>query len=507
MFPNQLSLSHLQEYLSADLWRVTPELLLVATMVLGLVLRMVRPINLLPLAAIVAAVGLAIVVWQWNDLQTSERSEDLFTGLLKFDAQSLYLRGMVFASLLLCLVVSMLTRLADADDAADFQTLLLGAHLGLLVLCSANHLLMIFIAMEMASVPGYVLAGYFKGDRRASEAALKYALYGAAASATMLYGISLLAGRFGSGSLAVVQHGIAEQLLDGTGYDPVFLAGFTLLLVGVGYKLAAVPMHVWLPDVFTGAAAEVGLMLAIASKAAALGLAVRLLRTVANAAPQGDTTFADHFGIALAIVAMLTMSLGNLAALNQTNLRRLLGYSTIAHAGYMLAALAVLGPRGVAGLWFYLVGYFFANGAAFTVAALLRSRNVVDDLTSLRGLLVRAPILAIALIIAALSLLGVPPLAGFAGKFQLFSAIVDHAQTHGRWCYLLLGVSLLNTVISAGYYLKLLKLIALDTPDPDAPTLPTPWLATSLLIVLTAGTIVVGIVWNPIVELAKLAAG
>src|SRR5690242_6441289 len=231
----------------------------------------------------------------------------------------------------------------------------------MVIMASATHLLMIYIGVEMASLPSYALAGYLKGRRQSSEAALKYVVYGGGAAGVMLYGISLLAGKYGTAYIPDLASFIAHGQ-----FEPVVLLGSLFILVGVAFKLAAVPFHFWCPDVFEGASAEVAGFLSVASKGAALALTGRFVFVVAGlagVAPNKDAwaQMAPYLVPALAVFAAITATFGNLAAYTQTNLKRLLAYSTIAHAGYMLMGLAALNRDGAGAVLFYLVAYLFMN--------------------------------------------------------------------------------------------------------------------------------------------------
>ncbi len=474
-----------------DLRRLAPELALAGTVVLLLLARTLtrRPLGIVALAgSLVACAALlapSLGLWPTSDAGPA------FSGLLQIDPLADYVRGVVLLATLLVVLLMLLTG-EPAGDAADLFTLVLGAALGLCLMASANHLLMVFVAVEMASLPSYVLAGFRRSDRAGGEAALKYVIYGAAASGVMLYGITLLVGAFGTGHLPELAPRFAAAVQDG--WPLPVAAGAALMGVGLAFKLAAVPAHVWLPDVFAGAAAEVGAFLSVASKAAAVGLTVRLLLVI------GD---AKGVGLILAVVASLTATWGNLAALTATDLRRLLAWSTVAHAGYLLMGLATLTRAGMSASLFYLAAYLLMNLVAFAGAAVIQKHTGGDTLAHCRGLAGRSPAVTVTVGLGLLSLLGLPPLAGFAGKFQVFAAVYDAGY---GW---LLAIALLNTVVSAGYYLRVLRAMVLDEPtETDEKGMATPLGEGAglrlYLGVLAAGLVTVGVFWGP---LADLAAG
>lgn len=514
---NSADLTILQYSLGADLLRFAPELIVSATIVLLLLARLVRGLDHVHLGS-VALVGsvLALVALAGPLFQAWEAPypSEAFNKLLDLDYLAEYIRGLLLVFAVLAVILTRLTGIPDAEDSADFYTLLLGGTLGMMVMASANHLLMVFIGLEMASLPSYALAGFLKGRKQGSEAALKYVLYGAASSGVALYGISLLTAAFGSGYLPEVARGYRQALELQTGFTPVLVAGTLFLLVGFGFKLGAVPFHFWLPDVFEGAAAEVGAFLSVASKAAAVGLTARFLLLLHDAMVWTDVTLLPRtVGMGLIIVAAITATVGNVVALSQTNLKRLLAYSTIAHAGYMLMALATMTRDGLSAVLFYLAAYLMMNLGAFATVAVIRNRTGSETVAACRGLLARSPVLTIALTAFLLSLLGIPPLAGFAGKFQVFAAVYDAGveysrlgqTTLGTAFYVLLAIGVLNTLVSAGYYLKVLKAAGLDEGDSEAP-LGESWAVAAYLTVLAVALIVVGIWWGPLTNLATRAA-
>ncbi len=498
MFPNRLL--DIQEPLLNDLVAFSPELILVGAIVVLLLARLVKAldgVHLIPLAAIGCAGGLALII----PLFVSDGNPiggASFTGLLSLDPFAAALRSLVLLTALLVLLLGLATGIPDREDSADFGVLVLGAALGMMLMASANHLLMVFLAVEMASLPSYALAGFLKGKPKGSEAALKYVVFGAAASGIMLYGISLLTARFGTGHLPAVGKALSIQLA-GEGWDAQLIAGVLFLCVGLGYKVSAVPFHLWLPDVFEGAAAEIGAFLSIASKAAALGLLTRVIYGLTYGHPNALGQFDHDLATAIQIAAAVTATVGNLAAYGQTNLKRLLGYSTIAHAGYMLMAIAPMGGNGAAALIGYLFAYLPANLGAFAVVAIVRNRTGSEEISAVRGLIARSPVLGVGFAVCLMNLLGLPPLAGFTAKFQVFSAVYESGL---NW---LLAVGVINTVISAGYYLKVLRTLGLDEPVDPAP-LGESTFERVILICLSAALLVMGLLWGPIASvLGKLA--
>jgi NADH-quinone oxidoreductase subunit N len=515
----------LQSSLAVDLQAFLPELILCAAIVVLLLLRLVSALNRWHLgwvALLFTVAALLVAVGQWQgrlELLTPATAVGgptayrFFTGLVAYDNLTIFLRLFLLSFVALVIWLTLLTGIPDHEDSADFYSLLLGGTIGMSLMASANHLLMIFIGVEMASLPSYGLAGFLKGKRQGSEASLKYVVYGGGASGVMLYGISLLCGKFGTGYLPDVALGYAAQ---GPSVDPILVLGTLFVLVGVAFKLAAFPFHFWCPDVFEGAAAEVAAFLSVASKGAALALLGRFTLTVAglgSAEPDHATWLrvASHFGPPLALFAALTATFGNLAAYLQTNLKRLLAYSTIAHAGYMMMGLATLTTEGASAVLFYLIAYLFMNLGAFAIVAFLRNLTGSEDMRSYRGLVQRAPVLVVTLGFFLFSLVGVPPLAGFAAKFQIFRVLFDAGKLYSAngapgmsmAMYGLLVIGGLNTVISLVYYVRVLAIMILDKPLEEVegrPAAPLPVSAGTAVYasLLAAAVLVLGILWDPL---------
>ncbi len=466
------------------------------------------------------------------DREQAPEIADLFGGMLVHDNFAVFLKVFLYGFMTLTILLTLLTRIPDREDSADFYCLLMGSTLGMSIMASSNHLLMVFLGIEMASLPSYALAGFLKGRRQSSEAALKYVVYGGGASGVMLYGISLVVGhqQISSGYLPTVVRAIGEVQANGSSLmsDPVILMGILFILIGIGFKLAAFPFHFWCPDVFEGAAAEVGAFLSVASKGAALAILARIVlglgglslavplqpteRALADAAAVSAWNHTTEYLVPiLSIFAVVTTTFGNLAAYGQTNLKRLLAYSTIAHAGFMMMGLATMTRVGAGAMLFYLVTYLFMNLGAFGVVAMMRNITAQEDLSYYRGFVYRAPLLVIMLGVFLLSLVGLPPLAGFAAKFQIFAVLFDAADEFGRigkphlrWTmFAVLVAGGLNTVISLFYYVKVLKVMILektleqveDRPV-EARSVPVPQAiyATFLALVVVG----LGIIWNPL---------
>jgi NADH-quinone oxidoreductase subunit N len=490
------------------------------------------------LAALCFALGAAGVQppWYWFSPAAAVAppipTKAIFAGVLAADSFTVILRALL---LLFALLFASFTQIAGAyndDDLTEFFVLMVGALVGMCLMIAANHVLIVMLGVEMASVPCYVLAGMKRNQPKSSEAALKYAVFGAGAAGVMLYGLSLLVGVLGSAHLPTMTARLAEmcQAQGGLGTDQitVLLLGGLMLSVGVAFKLSAVPFHFWAPDVFEGTTAEVAAFLSVASKAAALGLLVRLAAGFAFPSdlffpevlvPRDTTAIiaalapARHFIVVLiSLLAAVTCTFGNLAAYGQTNMKRLLAYSTIAHAGYMMmpvaAAVALVGTNlgearyAIEALIVYIGVYLFMNLAAFAIVAFLRNAIHSEEIADYAGLVRTSPGLTICMAIVLFSLVGLPPLAGFSGKFVAFYALVQANLLP------LLFVAVLNTVLSLFYYLRVVRVMVVS-PEPlyrRAPTIPLGSAAGLFSVFLTLPMIVLFLCPGALLQWAHIAA-
>ena len=523
---------------------------------------------------------------------------EIFTGMLVYDGLTVFMRGLLIIFAILLLLLIRLTNIFDRRDGSDIYTLILGATLGMCLMASANHLLMVFLAVEMASVPSYVLAGIRKTRRLSSEAALKYSVFGAGTAGVMLYGISLVAGVANSVHLPTIADRLVE-MWPAMGMEQSFVLalGGMMIMVGLAFKLSAVPFHFWCPDVFEGASAEVNAFLSVASKAAALALLVRVslgigVSTAPGVAahaslpdPSGHPAYvtaqyvtsedvtrvaslpdpspailddsdrairdtsgaleADILPVAasvapvltsasesnslaqvpgfialmISVIAAITCTFGNLAAYGQTNINRLLAYSSIAHAGYMMmavpAALAVANSHpesaetAVASLAIYLAIYLFMNLGAFAIVAFLRNSLQSEQIADYGGLFWRAPGIVVCFALILFSLVGLPPLAGFIGKFAVFAALMEGYQLTGHgYLFALLIVGGLNTAISLFYYLRVVKVMVI-APEPED-RLPVDFSLVSpagvYTVLVTLPIVLIFLRWEWLSKLARSAA-
>lgn len=443
----------------------------------------------------------------------------LFTGMLVDDRLTVYMRVLLTALLALTAWLTAVSGLPDREDGPDFHTLLFGSTLGSLLMAQSNHLLMLFLAVEMSSVPGYALVGFQKGRRTSGEAALKYLVYGAGAAGVLLYGTSLLAGTLGTASLPEVALRMPDVL--GEGASPLASAvgrtavlGALFVFAGLAFKLALVPFHFWCPDAFEGASAEVAGFLSIAPKAGAFALLVRVVQSLFGAETAAVEELRYAFGLGLAVVSALTMTLGNLAAFGQENVKRLFAYSTIAHAGYLLMGVAAwmvaggeAGRRGLEGLLYYLAVYVFMNLGAFAIVAMVRNATYGERVDDFAGLWARMPIACGGMALCCLSLVGIWPAGGFIGKFMVFAAALSAGWTSSV-IWALVAVGALNTVWSLFYYARILQAMYLRPPtDLDRVDEIRPSRAgDALVLALTAPILASGVFVTPLSRMASAAA-
>lgn len=385
---------------------------------------------------------------------------------------------------------------------AEYYALILFATSAMMLLANSRDLILIFVALEMTSISQYILAGLSK-DQKSTEAGIKYLLLGAVASAVLLYGMAYLFGMTGTTRLVApdgelsIATAIAER---GGDLQAGLILASVFLIAGLGFKMAVVPFQMWAPDVYEGAPAPVAAFLSVASKAAAFAV---VLRIFFEGMPDGSIS-AD-WSVIFAIIAAISMTVGNVFALVQTNIRRLLGYSSIAQAGNFMVGLAAIKANdgdlslGASGVLFFIAAYAFTNLGAFIAVIAISGRTGSDEISSYAGLAKRAPLLAIGLAFALISLTGIPPTAGFVAKLYIFNAAV---QSDLIW---LVAVAVLNSVISAFYYLKITGLMFVGDPADTSEISASPTLKFALVVAI-AGIAIVGIYPSPLLDAAKDAA-
>lgn len=369
----------------------------------------------------------------------------------------------------------------------EFFATVLFATLGAMFLASGNELITLYVALELMSISQYILAGFIKGDKESAEAGMKYLLLGALSSAVLLYGIALIYAATGTTTLAGIRAGL-------TAGPPSALAivGMVLIVAGFGFKVSAVPFQMWVPDVYQGAPTPVTAFLSVVSKAAGF---VALIRIVGF----GLQPLNASWPLLFAVLAVLTMTVGNIMALRQTNIKRLMGYSSIGQAGYALTALAAFGQSTTGALLFFLAAYAVTNLGTFIAIIYFGNRLGSDDLSAYDGLSRRAPVTALALTVCLLSLVGMPPMVGFWSKVFLFLSVYNAGMVG------LVVVGLLNSALAAFYYLKIVHAMYLKPVSGDK-TLPAPRAESFALLIAVAGVFIAGFIPGPFIQAATAAA-
>ncbi len=471
-----------------------PELFLSASIliiiIVDLLLKKDKKIITAYLSVLAVLVAFFLAYRQYNYAFTS-----LFEGMIVLDSFAVYFKVLTALSTIIVIFISM----PAFRRHSEYYILLLVVTLGMFLMVEVNDLLMIIIAMEMVGIISYVLAGFNKFNMKSNEASLKYVLYGAASTGVMAFGFSYIYGLTGHTNLFAIQQAIVGHSLQPL---PVFIA-FVMVVAGLGYKIAMVPFHFWVPDVYEGAPTPITAFLSVGPKAAGIALFIRFLITVV-AHPASQTTFIQNVQIQapllLAVLAVVTMTLGNVSALGQKNIKRMLGYSAIAHVGYMMMALVVFNTRGFTAIMFYMVVYMFMNFGAFWVVQSMTPHLGSEDISAYKGLGYRHPLTAVAMAVFMLSLTGIPPFAGFIGKVYLFAAIIKQ-----NW-YTLAVIGVINGVISLYYYAYVIKVMFLDR-DEEIKAISVPLYDRVLLWLLLIPVLALGVYWGPLIDLAHNSIG
>ena len=463
------------------LWVFSPMIALIATMLAVVacpivVGRSARTIARVATLGVIVTLGLTLATWgEVSTNPVSGLSTQPTSGMLIADNLSIGFQVILMVFLLGVIYLWKIGSAGSEENAPEFFILLLGSALGMILMVSTSNLLMIVLGIEMASLPSYAIVGFNKRDRKGAEASVKYMIFGAVCAAIMLYGVSLLYGMGGSLSVADLARYTVEQFAGGQ--HPLLLSvGLLCLLVGPAFKISAVPFHFWCPDAFEGARIEVTTWLSVASKAAGLILLARMVSTFAGAVDEPlAMSVLKPLAWTIGIMAAVTCTLGNFAAYPQQSVKRLLAYSSIAHAGYMMMAVAVfLHPQAdrsgepMAALMFYIIVYVFMNLGAFGVTALVSWETGSDRIEGFTGLMRRAPWLAVPMVVCLISLVGLPPMAGFLAKWWVLVALGSLADGWGaNLAWFLIIVAVVNTLISLYYYLRIVVVMTLrDTGEP-----------------------------------------
>jgi len=409
-----------------------------------------------------------------------------FGGALTIDRFALYFNWVFTLATLIVAIVSYNYLEIEGEHHGEYYALLLFAQCGMFFLAAGTDLVTLFIGLELMALCFYVMVGFLRTDKRSNEAAIKYLLLGAFSSGFLVYGFSIMYGIAGSTNLPVIEAAIKAR----SAWDPMVFLAMTTTSIGLLFKISAAPFHMWAPDAYEGAPTTITAYLSVASKAASFAFLLRIF--LGPLAPARDM-----WEPLLAVVAILTMTIGNLAAISQTNIKRLLAYSSISHAGYMLLGLIAGNDIGIQGILVYVLVYTFMNLGAFVVVIALRRKNIIgDDLDDMAGLMYKSPGYAVLMLVFLLSLAGIPPTAGFLGKYYIFLSLIESHH------YFLAVIATLYVAVAIYYYFRVVKTMFVGELTEKAP------LATSFGLRVALGitgvlTLAIGIYPEPILRLAQ----
>ena len=471
-----------------------PELILTGVIVLAIILDLLldkKDSGKVGWVLILGLITVALAIY----IQDGSKTTTLFMDSIVLDPFASFFKMLVILATIFVSVVSWHSGELTEYRKGEYFTLLGIVVLGLFLMVSAVDLVMVYLSIEMVSIMSFILAGYLKQNTRSNEAGLKYVVYGAFSSGIMLFGISILYGLAGSTNYFEVQQAVVD--LDETANAALVMA-LVMILAGFGYKVSAVPFHFWTPDVYEGAPITITAYLSVAPKAGALAMMIRFFNQVladggAMTGIEGVSMTNMPWPEILALMAVITMSLGNLVAIQQNNLKRMLAYSSIAHAGYMLLALPVMSTQGVYAVMIYLVMYLFMNLGAFFVVIAVKNKTGGETFDDYRGLGWEMPLVGVVMTIFMVSLTGLPPTAGFIGKFYIFAALMKG----GPQFYYLVILAGINSVVSLYYYLRVVKVMFLEGERSET-ILQPPAVMMGMLLLTAIPTVLFGIYWSPI---------
>ncbi len=472
---------------------VLPEIVLAGAILAVIVADIGRLRKLVPALALLGMAVAGAFLWSYTKKDLSIADLSVFQGAMAVDTYSFFFKLAFLGASFLVAVFSIPAVRSWPTGQGEYFTLLLSCTFGMLLMAGANDLLMMYLSLEFVSITSYIMAGMLRKNRKSAEASLKYIIYGAGASGFMIYGMSFLYGV--AGTLDIAEIGRATANVPPT----LTLIASVLIMAGFGYKIAAVPFHMWCPDVYEGAPTPETAFFSVGPKAAGFAMLVRFVHEVFPPGGQFE------WQLVLALLALLTMAIGNFGAIHQQNLKRLLAYSSIAHAGYLLVAFAAFTPEAMSGLLFYLVVYVVMNLGAFLLVLVLEEKYGIETVDGCRGLGWRAPQLGVLATIFLISLTGLPPMAGFVGKVLVFAPVV---QSGGGMGIFLVVVAVVFSVVSLYYYMRIVAAMYLaktrETDDEPGPR-PAGAVYSTVLWLLAAATVLLGVWWGPLEHLTAHA--
>ena len=493
------------ENLTSSLQLIKPEIAISILLVVIVLFDLIfdKRKNLLPFISIVGLLVTAYFVVQQFGLNTfAFRYNISSVGLVAVDSFAAFFKMIVLlTSIFVILFSATSSEIINSDDRhGEYYTLIMGMILGMFLISSASDLILIYLSIELLSLSSYILAGFLKTVDRSSEASLKYVIYGGVASGIMLFGISILYGLTGTTNLYEM-----NNLLQGAqvgGFTYIF-AGI-MVLGGIGFKVSIAPFHFWTPDVYEGAPIAITAYLSVASKAAGFALLIRFIKVTfyQSTAPDGSWILLGiiDWQRLLIVLSILTMTLGNFAAIWQDNIKRMLAYSSIAHAGYLLLAVAIFSNDGVIAVLVYFAIYLFMNLGAFFAVMLIANKIGSEEMDDYKGMGSSTGFLGVALSIFLLSLAGLPPTAGFIGKLYIFLALINADMI------VVAFITLLNTVVAYYYYVRVLKNLYLVRTENTREKIQVSFGNMIILLLLLIPVLVLGVYFTPIVNLAKNSA-
>ena len=475
-----------------------PELILTITILAALITDLFVKKSKTNMIGWVLGVGLVVVGLSVHNL-SSVPPTTLFLDMIVIDPFSSFMKIIIILSTLLVIVASWVNDELEKYRKGEYFTIMGIMVMGLFLMTSSVDIIMLYISIEVVSIMSFVLAAYLKLDTRSNEAGLKYVIYGAFSSGVMLFGLSIVYGLAGSTNYFAIQDTLSS--LDGSA-NPALIMALLMIFAGFGYKISSVPFHFWTPDVYEGSPSTITAYLSVAPKAAGFAMIIRFFHQVfsdsigltSNAIGSTDLPWPEIIGV----LAVVTMTMGNLVAIQQKSIKRMLAYSSIAHAGYMMLALPVLSMEAVESVMIYLFIYVFMNLGAFFIVIFVKNKTGGESFEDFEGLGWKMPIVGAFMTLFMLSLTGLPPTAGFVGKLYIFKTLVG-AGNEFLWLVVAGGV---NSVISLYYYFHVVKVMFLGGKRSDVITYP-PSTMFGLMIFTAVPSLLLGLYWNPLASWVK----
>ena len=475
-----------------------PELILTITILAALITDLFVKKSKTNIIGWVLGVGLVVAGFSVQNL-SSVPPTTLFLDMIVIDPFSSFMKIVIILSTLLVIVASWVNDELEKYRKGEYFTIMGIMVMGLFLMTSSVDIIMLYISIEVVSIMSFVLAAYLKLDTRSNEAGLKYVIYGAFSSGVMLFGLSIVYGLAGSTNYFAIQDTLSN--LDGSA-NPALIMALLMIFAGFGYKISSVPFHFWTPDVYEGSPSTITAYLSVAPKAAGFAMIIRFFHQVfsdsigltSNAIGSTDLPWPEIIGV----LAVVTMTMGNLVAIQQKSIKRMLAYSSIAHAGYMMLALPVLSMEAVESVMIYLFIYVFMNLGAFFIVIFVKNKTGGESFEDFEGLGWKMPIVGAFMTLFMLSLTGLPPTAGFVGKLYIFKTLVG-AGSEFLWLVIAGGV---NSVISLYYYFHVVKVMFLGGKRSDVITYP-PSTMFGLMVFTAVPSLLLGLYWNPLASWVK----